>query len=371
MRVLHIDTERTWRGGENQLALLIRGLKAKGISSFLVGKRDSTLQERREEFAIEEAYFLPLRGELDFGSAKKIASLIDLHEISIVHCHTSHAHTLGFIAKVLSRKKPKVLVTRRVDFDIYKKGSARPLTFLKYRFMADHYIAISQKIRKVLIEGGVPPEKVSLVYSGVDPRRTAKGDGQRLKVEFGIREGEVVLGNISHFAEHKAHEDLLRALRIVLDRGYRARLFIAGKGEREPYLRTLASTLGLNDTVTFLGFRDDIGDLLAFFDLFVVSSREEGLCTSIIDAFFAGCPVVATDAGGIPELVEDGSTGLLRKTADPLSLAEGIIYAMENPELMKAMAEKAKHRAYENFTAEKMAAGNLKVYQKLLTRLRS
>lgn len=368
LRVLHIDTESTWRGGENQLGLLIEGLSRRGVTSILVGRKGSALEERAKELKPKEAFFLPLRGELDLPSARRIARIVDQKAIAIIHCHTSHAHTLAFLAKLLSRRRPKVLVTRRVDFDIYKKGTFKPLTFLKYRYMADHFIAISARIREILLQGGVAKEKISLVYSGVDPQRARGGDGSYLKRRYKVEKGETILGNISYFADHKAHEDAIAALRIVRQRGYKARLFLAGHGEREPYLRELVKDQGLNDAVIFLGYWEEIRDLLAFFDLFLVSSRQEGLSTSIIDAFFAGCPVVATSVGGIPELVKNGLTGVLRRGGDPSSLAEGIIYAIENPTAMKEMAERARSLAEAQFTAEKMVEGNLDVYLHLLGR---
>ena len=363
MKVLHLDTEVTWRGGENQLALLTKGLKKLGVESILVAKKGSAIEQRLEEFAAEKTIFLPLRGELDLLSAKKIASVVDREEVSLIHCHTSHAHTLGFIAKTLSKIKPKVIVTRRVDFDVYSKGAFKPLTALKYRLMADHYIAISKKVRDVLIAAGVPKGKVSLVYSGVAPERVRGGDGQRLRSLFKIGEGETVLGNISYFADHKAHEDMIEAVRIVRNRGHRVRLFLAGHGEREAFLRKMVKDLNLGKVVTFLGYREDVKDLLAFFDLFLVSSREEGLSTSIIDAFFAKCPVVATDAGGIPELVEDGVTGFLASAGDPSSLAEAIIRAIKAPDFTKELAKRAFQKAEAHFTAKKMVEENFKIYQ--------
>jgi len=171
---------------------------------------------------------LPLRGEFDILSARKVARIVDQRAIPIIHSHTSHAHTLAFLAKFLSHKRPKVLVTRRVDFDIYKKGTFKPFTFLKYRYMADHFIAISERIRDVLLQGGVPEEKISLVYSGVDPQRVKGGDGSSLKQRYKVEKGETVLGNISYFADHKAHEDAIAALKIVRERGHKARLFLAG-----------------------------------------------------------------------------------------------------------------------------------------------
>jgi len=160
---------------------------------------------------------------------------------------------------------------------------------------------------------------------------------------------------------------MIEAVRIVRNRGHRVRLFLAGHGEREPFLRKVVEDLDLGKVVTFLGYREDVKDLLAFFDLFLVSSREEGLSTSIIDAFFAKCPVVATDAGGIPELVEDGVTGFLASAGDPSSLAEAIIRALKAPDFTKELAKRAFQKAEAHFTAKKMVEENFKIYQNFVT----
>jgi glycosyltransferase involved in cell wall biosynthesis len=366
MRIMHINTEKTWRGGENQMKLLINGLWEKGIASFLVAPSNSHIAQKARDFKAEKIFLENMRGEFDIFLVFKLAKIVDEYKINILHAHTSHAHTLAFLVKLIAHYKPKIVVTRRVDFYPYRKETLlNLLNRIKYKKGADHYIAISNKIKQILIECGIPENKITVVYSGVDPQRVIGGDG-KLFSKIYKKNNEFIVGNISYFADHKAHEDLIKAIKIVKERGYNVRLFLAGYGEREGFLKKLTEEMGLEKDVVFLGFVENVKDLLAFFELFVVSSREEGLCSSIIDAFFAGCPVVATDAGGIPELVINGETGVLVSKGDPFSLANGIIWAMENPSLMKEMAEKAREFAHERFTAGKMVEGNLKVYRMLI-----
>lgn len=364
MKVLHIDTESNWRGGQNQLKLLIEGLDKSNIISFLVSKKGSAIEEKADLFCTDHKFFFAIFGEFDLIAARKISKLIDRFEIPLVHAHSSHAHSIAFLAKILSRKKPRVIVTRRVFFHPFRKGTFKPLVKLKYLWGADHYIAISRKVKEVLVSCGIPEGKVSVVYSGTDPERVVGGRRDYLKSLYDFR--GVAIGNISYFDERKGHDDLIEAFRIVRGRGFGVKLFLAGCGEREGFIRGLVRRLGLEGDVVFLGYREDVRDLFASFDLFVISSREEGLCSSIIDAFFAGCPVVATDAGGIPELVQDGVTGVLARRSDPQSLAEAMIYAIKHPDRMEEMARCAKEMAYRGFTADAMVNGNIKVYQKVL-----
>ncbi len=366
MRVLHINTEPTWRGGESQMCYLINGLSKYGVESFIAVKEGSYLDRKKGELFKDKMVFpLPLRGELDLASSKYLSFIVDKYGIDIIHCHTSHGHTLGFWAKMLSNKKPKVLVTRRVDFNVYKKSSFKPLTFIKYRFMADHYITISRKIKEILISCGVNPKKISIVYSGVDPERLKGGDGKNIVREFGLNGVDWFLGNVAYIADHKDHKNLIHAFKMVSDEMKDVVLFVVGGGDRKE-LEDLSQHLGIKKRIIFTGFREDLKDFYALFHLFVLSSKEEGLCTSIIDALFNEVPVVATDAGGIPEIIKDKETGILVEKENPEALAKGIIWALKNYESMMDMARKGKELALEYFTVEKMVEGNYKVYRNLV-----
>ncbi len=360
MTVLHINTEPTWRGGERQMCLLIEGLGEMGIRCITAIRKGSFLDRNRNLIA-SEVIPLPMRGELDLASAGRLAKTIDGEKVDIIHSHTSHAHTLGFFAKMLSKRRPIHLVTRRVDFDPYKKGSFKLGTFVKYRIMADHYIAISERIRYVLRKVGVSEDHISLVYSGVKRKRSS---GRNLIGELGIKGFRWRIGNIAHLADHKHHENLLKAFS-MLGRNDAA-LIIVGGGERMELLKRLSRRLGIYNRVIFTGFREDAEDFYSIFHLFVLSSKEEGLCSSLVDAFLNGVPVVATNAGGIPELVLGGETGLLVEKGNPKALATGINWALEHYGEMLKMAERAKKYALSRFTADAMVKGNYRVYRRLL-----
>ncbi len=364
VRVLHIDTERGWRGGEEQVKNLINWSSTEGVEHILVVPKGSVLERRVQELKVKALYAMPLLGEWDLFAARNIAKVVRSHGVMVIHAHTAHAHSLALLAKALLRGRAKVVVTRRVDFHPLR-GRFKRIKKWKYLYGVDVYVAISQKVKEVLLTTGVPEAKVRVIYSGVDPNRVQGGKGEVLKKKYSIGDMTFVIGNLSHFVPHKAHEDLIEAFKVVKERGYKVKLFLAGKGERESFLKDMVKRFGLETDVYFIGFQEEVKDLFAFFDLFVVSSREEGLCSSIIEAFIAGVPVVATDAGGIPELVKDRLTGLLAKKGDPLSLAQKISFALENMSFMKEMAEKARNFALENLTAEKMSKEYLRVYEEI------
>jgi glycosyltransferase involved in cell wall biosynthesis len=362
MKILHINTERTWRGGEQQTLYLLQGLKARRLDSHLVCQPNSPMAERALEEGIDVE---PLRmgSEIDYAAGYRIRKLIKKFNYDIIHSHTSHAHMLAFLASP-GRNSPR-LVTRRVDFSIFRHSFLK-LSGIKYRFMADYYIAISHKIKNVMVDDGISDQRIFVVHSGIDPQRFRQATGDHLLSEFDIRADEKVVVNVGHLAGHKGQEYLVRAIPHVLAKLPKTRFFIVGKGELMDDLKAIASSLGLEQALVLTGFRNDVGSFYKVADLFVMSSVDEGLGTAVLDAMALGKPVVATRAGGLPEIVHDGKTGRLVAPADPSALAEGIIEMLTHTELASTMANQGRAEVQKFFTIEAMVDGNIEVYQKII-----
>jgi glycosyltransferase involved in cell wall biosynthesis len=173
----------------------------------------------------------------------------------------------------------------------------------------------------------------------------------------------VVVGNVARLAEQKGHRDLIAAAPAVLERHPDARFVVAGDGELRAELEALARPLG--ERFRFLGERGDVPDLLASFDVFAYPSRFEGLCLAVIEAQAAGVPVVATPVGGIVENVVDGATGLLVPPNDPTALADRILRILEDPELGRALAERARPRVFERYDRQRMVERTLALYDSI------
>jgi glycosyltransferase involved in cell wall biosynthesis len=362
MKILHINTERTWRGGEQQTLYLLEGLKARAIACHLVCQAGSPLQERADEAGID-VFPVVMRGEADLFAGMRIRRLIKKYSYSIIHSHTSHAHTIAYLASVGTAVRR--LVTRRVDFSIFR-SSFLHLSGFKYRFMADDYIAISNRIKAVLVNDGISDRRIFVVHSGVDPERFRQASGDHLRSEFDIKDHEKIVINVAHLAGHKGQKYLIRAIPYVLTKMPNTRFFIVGRGELMEELQALASSLRLKGQLVFTGFRGDVGDFYKIADLYVMSSVEEGLGTAVLDAMAAGKPVVATTAGGLPEIVCDGKTGRLVAPADPAALAEGMLDLLTRPELADAMAAEARAKVRQCFSIQAMVDKNIEVYRKIL-----
>lgn len=361
-RVLHLDDGRLWRGGQHQVWLLICELAAAGISQRLLARGDCPLAERARQggIPVDPVNF---HGELDFFTPRRIAALAHDFGATIIHAHTGHAHVIGLRAVRKLRGAARLITTRRVDFPIGQGFFSRR----KYTAPDQHFIAISEGVRTVLIDGGVDPGRIDLVSSGVPPIPAGQAwPRSRVRQAFGIPEDEIAIVNVGALTDHKGQRWLVEAAPMVLEALPQARIHILGEGELHGALEAQIKSLGLGQKVILHGFVEEVRLKLTGFDLFVSSSHLEGLGTVILDAMLAGLPVVAAAAGGVPDAVIDGETGRLVPPRNAAALAQAIIEGVQEPAASRRMAESARRRVEEHFSARAMAQGTLAVYRKLL-----
>ena len=355
-RILHINSARTWRGGEQQALWLCQGLHRRGHDIFLACQPDGELHRRAEALGVR-VYPLAMRGEWDLWAVKNLARLIRETSSEIIHFHTAHAHTLGLLAAQVT-KVPERILTRRVDFHIHR----HPLNRWKYGSALTAILAISEGVRSVLIEDGIPAERVVTVRSGIDLERIQEvGDPSKIRDEFGVSPDEIIVGIVAALAPHKHHHNFLEAAAIVKRSIPKARFFIVGEGELQPELERLSKSLGLSENVIFTGFREDVLMLTKSLDIFVLSSYLEGMGTALLDAMALARPVVATRVGGIPEIVRDGQNGLLVPSRNPAELANAIVKLGRNQLLREKMGAQGKKRARE-FSIQKTIEQTEAVY---------
>jgi len=366
-----IDSEATWRGGEGQLWLLMRGLLGTRVDVTLAAPPDAAITQRAEDMGVR-CLPLAISGGMDLVAAWVLRRYLRENDFDIVHCHSSHAHSVAYIAQRATNigharsapPGPLFVVSRRVDFPVAQNG----LSAMKYRYGADVYLAISNGVRDVLLECGIEAGRIRIVRSGLDLKKfDGVKDNDYLLKEFGIGDGTPVIGNIAALAPHKSHVDFIGAARRVSEEIEGARFLIVGEGKLRPELEAQIKQLGMEDDIILTGFRKDVLECLALFDCFVLSSYLEGLCTSIMDAQAMGVPVVATRTGGVPDLVEDGKTGLLAPPRDPRLLAEAIIRMMRDDDLRAGCATAAKLQA-SSYDYRHMVEQTAAAYDEMLQR---
>ncbi len=355
--VLHIDSAKTWRGGQQQVLYLAQ--KLGDYHNIIACPPQSPLAERAKDAGLK-VFPVNMRGEWDLGAVCKLRKIIRKNSIKIVHLHSPHAHALGLLA-AKSGGNCKVVLSRRVDFPIKKNLPSR----LKYS-KVDGVIAISERVKRVLLADGLSEEKIDVVYSGIDMDRFQDTKGDYLISELALNRNSLRIGNIAALAWHKDHKTLIAAARVVIDEFPQAVFLIAGEGPLREELEILVKKLDLQEKVKLLGFRQDIPEILSIFDIFVLSSSWEGLGTSLLDAFASRVPVIATNVGGIPEIVRDGVNGILVPPGDPKALSRAIISLLKNKDLAGRIAKEGFHLAKEKFSVERMARDTKKIYDRLV-----
>jgi glycosyltransferase involved in cell wall biosynthesis len=237
----------------------------------------------------------------------------------------------------------------------------------------DLYLAVAGVIREILVEAGVDAGKIRVVHSSIELARFEEARRRRGELraaarrELGLPASAPVVGNVAHLAGHKAQKDLLAAMPPLLGEIPEAHLVIVGDGEERRNLEEQTLALGLAGRVHFAGFRQDVPRILPAFDVFAMSSRLEGFCNSVLEAFAAEVPVAATRAGGLPEMVIDGETGILTPVGDPGSLAAALVRLIRDPQLGARLAAAARRLVESEYTVERMVERTRVAYAELLT----
>lgn len=358
---LHIDTARTWRGGQNQALLTVLGLRALGHRTVLVAHPEGELRRR----ASEGPDLIPLapRTEADFATAWRLARVLKDVQPAIVHAHDPHGVAVAALALSFYRATPAptLVVSRRVDFLLKQNTFSR----WKHR-QVRLFICASEAIRRLLIEQGVPEGRCVTVHEGVDLEHIAARAPRSLHEELWLPRGAPVVLNVAALTAHKGQRHFIDAAARVLRQLPDVRFVILGEGELRTSLERQTRELGLERRVLLPGFRPDVLSLLKTCDLFVMSSVMEGLGTSLLDAMACAKPIVATEVGGIPEVVVNGETGLLVPPRDADALAHAIMTLLTDEPLARQVASAGYERVRRRFSAERMVAETLEVYRRLL-----
>ena len=355
--VVFVSTQRGWHGGEEQARLLAVGLRQRGCRCVVFARRGGAFAERMAAEGFEVVGF--------GGGGRNLAAIWQMRRAlrrirpDVLHYNDSHALNGAGLAS-LGLHVPARIAARRVDFSL---RSPRP-----YRWFSDRVVCVSQAVRRVCHEGRLPDAMLRVVHDGVDPARVASGDRRRGRRSLGLTDDQTLLLTVATLTDHKGHRFLLEALPEVIQKVPNVVVALAGDGELRETLERQAEQLGVGPHVRFLGFRNDVYDLIHAADLFVLPSHLEGLCSTLIDVMLAQRTIVTTSAGGIPDLVGGDQAGdppaaWIVPPRNPKALADAIVHALASPDESRAMCERACQRAKERFTADCMVEATLAVYR--------
>jgi len=364
---LHIDTARTWRGGQNQVLITVDGLRAIGQRAALVAHPSGELRRR----AGEGLELIPLapRTEMDLAAAWRLSRVIKRLQPDIIHAHDPHGVAMGALALSLGSgtkrgaPAPPLVAARRVDFHLKGNSFSR----WKHR-QVDCFIAASEAIRQMLLADGVPPDRTTTVHEGIDLRHVEAAAPVNVHEAFWLPHGAPVIGNVAALVPHKGQRHLIEAAHLVVRDLPDARFVILGEGELREALERQVREYHLEKHVLLPGFRTDVLGCIKSFDLFAMSSVTEGLGTSLLDAMACARAIVATRAGGIPEIVEDGVQGLLVPPRDHAAMAHAIVSLLRDDDRRRRMGEAGSARVRARFTVERMVEETAAVYARVAGR---
>jgi L-malate glycosyltransferase len=360
MFALHIDTARTWRGGQNQVLLTVMGLRADGHRTMLIAHPAGELRRRAAEGG--DVFPLAPRAEMDLAAGWRLSRIIRQVGPDVIHAHDPHGVAMAALGLSMStqRVKPPLVASRRVDFHLGRNAFSR----WKYR-QVQRFICSSDAIRRMIQADGVAPGRSVTIYEGIDLERVRAAPPATLHEELWLPHHAPLVGNIAALVPHKGQRHFIDAAALVVRRVPDARFVIVGEGELRRSLERHIHDLRLDKHVLLTGFRPDVLSVLKTFDIFVMSSVTEGLGTSLLDAMACARPIVATRAGGIPEAVDDGQTGILVTPRDHEAMADAIVKLLEDGRLRERMGAAGLERARTRFSAERMVKETIRVYETL------
>jgi glycosyltransferase involved in cell wall biosynthesis len=364
VKVLLVDLETEWRGGQNQALLLLKGLRDRGHEAQLVAANGSALAERAGASGVH-VHFVS-RGIFRFPAAWKVREVLRSGLFDIAHANEPHAVTAVWLGLWERRNALRVpfVISRRVGYPIGKS----PLAQARYRATA-RIIAISRWSAERAVGSGIPEQKVTIVYEGVGiPTLPPLGKRAAARSRWGVTEDTFLLGCVGVLSPDKGQESLIRALAGVRSKHSGVRLLLAGDGPCRARLEALARELGLRDAVIFAGFVADVEEVYAALDLFLLPSFFEALSNALMSAMAHALPSIAFNCGGPAEVIEDGKSGLLIEAGNLNALTAAIARMLDDPGFAKMIGTEGRERIREHFSVEKMVDGVVRVYESCLGR---
>jgi glycosyltransferase involved in cell wall biosynthesis len=347
MKILQVCSATEIGGGEVHVADLVRALAARGHAVYLAVRPDSPLREPLAG-VIASWHEMPLRNSLDLQSARAIVDLVNQHGIDLVHAHMGRDYLVAGLA-LRQARRAKLVLTRHHYLPLKKN--------LAYRWLLQDVsavIAVSDSVRQSVMERlGLPPERVHTIPNWIDPARFQPIDRQAARAMFRLR-GSLAVACIGQITQAKGQEEFIRAAARIGQMRLDVEFLIAGEESDEgaPFtdqLKRLAASLGIGERVRFLGYVRHVPELLAAVDIVIVPSWDEGFSLVTIEALAARRAVIASNVGGIGDLIKDNVTGLLFAPRDAQALSNKMLWALSDAPLRDRLGAQGQRDVYTRF----------------------
>ena len=357
-RVLLVDLERAWRGGQEQALLLMTGLKRRGHCAELVAVRDSAIALRAQAAGIR-VHATPDAGRR-IGAARRVRGLLREKRFDIVYANEAHALTAAWLAR--SHRHVPLVAARRVLFPL----SGGVISQARYR-AATRILAISEAVRNELLAAGVDASRIELVPDGVEIPAPIKPDAREMaRKKWGFHADETVIECVGALTAEKGHALLIEAFAKLRRECADCRLLLAGEGPLRAQLERQAREAGLASAIIFAGFVSDVDSVYAAGDLFVFPSLAEGSGSSLLRAMAYGLPVLALARGGVAEIIEDGRSGVMVQEASAEDLARAAARMLKNAELRGRLSRAGRETVTSRYSVDRMVDGTARILEKLI-----
>lgn len=367
LTIYHTEASTGWGGQEIRILTEMQVLRARGHSLGLIAYPGAAILARAREAGFP-VFEVAMRGPLDLVAAARVARLLRRAGVQILNTHSSvDAWVGGWAARCLGIP---IVRTRHLAIPVQRN----PLSPRVYDWMADHVVTTGDRARELIMaQAGLPPGRLSTIPTGVDLGRfdPTRANPDRLRRELGLDAGTRLVGVVAVIRTYKGHSILFQALAAPPLRGRPLHLIIAGASfaEKTSMLRDEAVRLGVGPQVTFLGHREDVEDILAACDVVALPSiRDEGVPQVILQALALGRAVVASDVGGIRQVVQDNVTGLLVPAEDPQALGTAVARLLDDPDLAASLGGAGRRMVHLSYGVERMGEAMEAVYRSLVSR---
>ena len=361
--ILHINAGEVWSGIEQRILTISKLLHNKEFNIILAVSQSSPLYKKAGSCNIS---LLSLKiGKWKFNPVViwKLSRFLKTHKVGILHTHRSSDHWVGALAlRLFGLSSQCKIIRTRHNFTRIKNNW---INNKLYREWTDRIVAVAEVIKRRLIdENNISENKIITIHSSIDTEKF-KGEFNEGKIrnEFGISPDTVVLGMVGRLRKHKDYPNVFEALKIIIEKFKNIKLLIVGDGILELQIKSMVQKMKLSNYVIFAGKREDIPQILSGIDIFALSSSVEGSPAVIKEALIMEKPVISTNVGGIPEIIQNGVTGILVPPHNPEALANAILDTINNRGKALEMARKGKQVIINEFSENRLAELTAEVYQ--------
>lgn len=354
MRLIQVTASEVWRGHEQKIIYLYEAFRDFGLieEQWIVCPSNSELYKVASEKGMNVIALDP-KSEYDFKFAKEFKKISEEKNADIVFVHNSQSHTLVVLSNLFfGLKTPLVLcrtLIKRVDTNFLRKW--------KYNYSGiKKIICVSYPVVDVLKFAVKDHNKLCVVGSVTDISKFSKTEKTgMLHKEFNIPQDYKIIGNIAEFTGFKDHKTWVNTVFELVKRGVKAKYVLVGQGKLEAEVRAQVKQLGLENEIIFAGFRKNIPEILPEFDLFLFTSNNEPTGGVLLESYACKVPIVAANAGGIPEVIVDNVTGLLAEVGNPISFADKVEQLLGDKQLQEKFKKNGREYLINNFTKEVIA----------------